>query len=135
MRRKVTIYVEKGQGSNNFACSMDDDVPGFGLAGYGPTARAAIEDMHVAYDEIKALRAEEGKDTPDLEYEYKFDVGSLFSYYDYLNMSGVAKKAGVNASLMRQYASGLHKPSERRRSQIEATLKDMAKEMASAELS
>lgn len=132
---KVTVYVEKGVGEKNFACSVEEELPGFGLAGYGSSAHKAIDDMHHAYDDIKSLRTEEGKDTPELEYEYKFDLGSFFDYYSYLNISGVAKKAGINSSLMRQYVSGVHQPSEKRKALIESTLQDISKEIASAELS
>lgn len=132
---KVVIYVEKGAGEKNFDCFMETEVPGFGLAGAGSSARNAIADMHKAYDEIKEIRTAEGKETPELEYEYRFDLGSFFDYYQYLNISGVAKKAGINASLMRQYVSGVHKPSTKRLAVIKDTLTEISKEIASVELS
>ena len=101
MATKVTIQVEKGKQEKNFSCFMVDELPDFALAGYGNTARQAIEDMYVAQKEIKELLEEEGKQMPELEFVFRFDIGSFFDYYSYLNMSGVAKKAGVNASLMR----------------------------------
>lgn len=135
MPTKVVVYVEKGPGEKNFDCVMEDEVPGFGLTGAGTSARNAIADMKKAYAEIKEIRASEGKDTVELEYEYKFDLGSFFDYYDYLSISGVAKKAGINASLMRQYASGVHRPSPKRLAEIKETLKGISKEIASVELS
>lgn len=111
---------------------MVEELPDFALAGYGNTAKQAIEDMYVAQKEIKELLEEEGKQMPELEFVFRFDIGSFFDYYSYLNMSGVAKKAGVNASLMRQYAMGKHEPSQKRKQQILDCLRQISQEMQTA---
>ena len=121
MATKVTIQVEKGKQEKNFSCFMVEELPDFALAGYGNTAKQAIEDMYVAQKEIK-----------ELEFVFRFDIGSFFDYYSYLNMSGVAKKAGVNASLMRQYAMGKHEPSQKRKQQILDCLRQISQEMQTA---
>lgn len=132
MATKVTIQVEKGKQERNFSCFMVEELPDFALAGYGNTAKQAIEDMYVAQKEIKELLEEEGKQMPELEFVFRFDIGSFFDYYSYLNMSGVAKKAGVNASLMRQYAMGIHEPSQKRKQQILDCLHQISQEMQTA---
>lgn len=132
MATKVTIQVEKGKQEKNFSCFMVEELPDFALAGYGNTAKQAIEDMYVAQKEIKELLEEEGKQMPELEFVFRFDIGSFFDYYSYLNMSGVAKKAGVNASLMRQYAMGIHEPSQKRKLQILDCLRQISQEMQTA---
>lgn len=132
MATKVTIQVEKGKQERNFSCFMVEELPDFALAGYGNTAKQAIEDMYVAQKEIKELLEEEGKKMPELEFVFRFDIGSFFDYYSYLNMSGVAKKAGVNASLMRQYAMGIHEPSQKRKQQILDCLHQISQEMQTA---
>ena len=132
MATKVTIQVEKGKQEKNFSCFMVDELPDFALAGYGNTAKQAIEDMYVAQKEIKELLEEEGKQMPELEFVFRFDIGSFFDYYSYLNMSGVAKKAGVNASLMRQYVMGKHEPSQKRKQQILDCLRQISQEMQTA---
>ena len=132
MATKVTIQVEKGKQEKNFSCFMVEELPDFALAGYGNTAKQAIEDMYVAQKEIKELLEEEGKQMPELEFVFRFDIGSFFDYYSYLNMSGVAKKAGVNASLMRQYGMGKHEPSQKRKQQILDCLRQISQEMQTA---
>lgn len=132
MATKVTIQVEKGKQEKNFSCFMVEKLPNFGLTGYGNTAKQAIEDMYVAQKEIKELLEEEGKQMPELEFVFRYDIGSFFDYYSYLNMSGVAKKAGINASLMRQYAMGKHEPSKKRKQQILECLHQIAKELQTA---
>jgi transcriptional regulator with XRE-family HTH domain len=46
----------------------------------------------------------------------------FFESFDMLKISSVAGKAGINASLMRQYASGIKNPSRQQVAKIEKTL-------------
>ena len=55
-----------------------------------------------------------------LEKEYRFDVGSLFDFYSFLNIEGIAKLTGISASVLRQYASGVRTPREDKLKEIEA---------------
>lgn len=132
---KITIQVEKQPGEKSYSCFMLEDNNDFNLAGYGTTAREAIEDMYVARDEIKELMESEGKSFPKINFEFRFDVGALFNYYSFLNIEGVAKKAGINPSLMRQYASAIHRPSAKRNVLIQNCVHDIAKEIQSVVVS
>lgn len=132
MTTKITIQVCKDNDKKSFSCFMVEDLPDFSLTGFGNSARHAIDDMYVALKEIKELLKEEGKKMPELEFAFRFDIGSFFDYYSYLNMSGVAKKAGINASLMRQYAMGKHEPSPKRKQQILDCLHQISQEMQTA---
>ena len=74
MAQKVTIQVEKQPGDEDFfACYMLDDMPGFGLAGYGDTVQEAIDDLYIAQEEMKEFFHEEGKAFPELAFEFRFD--------------------------------------------------------------
>lgn len=71
MAQKVTIQVEKQPGDEDFfACYMLDDMPGFGLAGYGDTVQEAIDNLYIAQEEMKELFHEEGKAFPELAFEF-----------------------------------------------------------------
>jgi len=48
MDMKVTVIMEKAS-DGYYSCFVEEDLPGFGLAGYGDTAEAAKEDMMKAY--------------------------------------------------------------------------------------
>ncbi len=129
---RVTIKVEKSPGEEFYSCYMVEDMPKFGLAGYGKSAREAIEDIYIAEKETRELWAEKGEEIPELEFRFKFDIGSFFNYYKYLSITGVAQKAGINASLMRQYAIGRHVPRGKRKQQIEECLHDIGNELQAA---
>lgn len=87
---KVTVIMEKAS-DGYYSCFVEEDLPGFGLAGYGDTAEAAKEDMLKAYEEIKEMQTEEDKEVPELEFTYKYDMQSFFNYFSFLNVTKVAE--------------------------------------------
>ena len=90
---KVTAIMEKAK-DGYYSCYVEEDLPGFGLSGFGETAEAAKEDMMKAYQEIKEMQQEEGKEVPELEFTYKYDMQSFFDYFSFLNVTKVAELAG-----------------------------------------
>ena len=51
MDMKVTVIMEKAS-DGYYSCFVEEDLPGFGLAGYGDTAGGAEEGMmKISYDE------------------------------------------------------------------------------------
>ena len=65
----------------------------------------------------------------DFEFERQFDVYALFEQFDFLNISKVAGHAGINAGLLRQYASGVKHPSANQAKKIEDTIHSLATQM------
>lgn len=130
---RVNVYVEKGK--DLFGCSMDmDNQLDFGINGNGTTARKAIEDFYLARDEMKEYYVEAGKDFPELEFDFYFDVGSLFSYYSFLNITEAAKSMKISPMMMRKYAAGISTPSDKRLREIEYGLNALAAEISNVHL-
>ena len=123
MDMKVTVIMEKAS-DGYYSCFVEEDLPGFGLAGYGDTAEAAKEDMMKAYEEIKEMQAEEGKEMPELQ--------SFFNYFSFLNVTKVAELAGINASLMRQYTSGVTVAGQKQYDKIRVAVERISKELSAA---
>ena len=132
---RVIANVKREPGEKNFSCYMNVAELKTGVLGLGSSAKAAIGDMLSGWQDAVADLKEDGIEVPELEIEYRFDVGSLFSYYDFVNIAGVAREIGLNPSVMRQYAIGVRKPSEERKLQIVAGLKSLADKMQHALLS
>lgn len=126
---RVIANVKREPGEKNFSCYMNVAELKTGVLGLGSSAKAAIGDMLSGWQDAVADLKEDGIEVPELEIEYRFDVGSLFSYYDFVNIAGVAREIGLNPSVMRQYAIGVRKPSEERKLQIVAGLKSLADKM------
>lgn len=107
--KKVTVIVERGKGKRNFSCFSVETVQKCGIGGYGATAREAMEDCYVSLQEYKEMAAEKGETFPDVEFDFRLDVGSFFDYYP-IDVTAFAKYIGMNASVLRQYVTSLREP-------------------------
>lgn len=128
---KVNIIFEMAK-DGGFSCFMQETVPDFGLLGYGNTPKEAKEDMLQAYEEIKDALKAEGKTATELEFVYHYDMKSFFEYFDFLNISKVAERAGINPSLMRKYASGVVNAGEKQYKKLQKAIQSIAQELATA---
>ena len=108
------------------------------IMGEGETVSAAKEDFCNSVQEVISAYIEMGKPLPaelqEIEFEFRYDVASLFDYYKFINVSKFAEKAGINASLMRQYKSGNQYISENQVLKIEVALHQIAHEFAEIKL-
>ena len=131
-KRKYESYGNYGKGKRRVLFLLCEDLPGFGLSGFGETAEAAKEDMMKAYQEIKEMQEEEGKKVPELEFTYKYDMQSFFDYFSFLNVTKVAELAGINPSLMRQYTSGVTNAGQKQYDKIRVAVERISKELSAA---
>ena len=108
---KVLAVVERGKGKRNFSCFASENIGNYCPIGYGGTAREAMEDIKVGLAEFREMAAEKGEEFPEVELEYRFDVGAFFDYYP-IDVTAFAKYIGMNASVLRQYATALREPKQ-----------------------
>jgi len=84
---------------------------------------------------IEGLYEEEREPWMNSEYTFDYvflDIPSLVdAYHGLLNQSSLARIAGINTGLMRQYASGVKRPTKRTLQRIEFGLKRYADELQS----
>ena len=78
---------------------------------FGGTSREAIDDLKLSLQEEKDEWAKQGREFPDVEFDLRFDVGSFFDYYP-IDVTAFARYIGMNASVLRQYVTGLRYPKE-----------------------
>lgn len=129
MARTIDVIVETGK--DGFSCFMSkesDDLK-FGLTGYGRTVPLAIEDFYVSRDEVKSLLEEKGEMFPELEFRFIFDVGAFLNYYP-INVTAFAHYIGMNASLLRQYATGIKTPQAKNLEKIRQGIAQVAHDIA-----
>lgn len=131
---KFTAIVEKGV--DGMYSIYVDGMKDHGLYGSGASAEKAKKDMLNALNEMVEVYKEEGGKTPkELDnptFVYKYDIASMFDYFDWINVTKLALKAGINPSLMRQYKNGLAFASEKQSSKIQEALNNLGKELSSA---
>jgi len=75
------------------------------------------------------LKDFEGIEPESVVFDIRYDVYALFQQFDFLNISKVAKHAGIHPGLLRQYASGVKHPSLSQAKKMEDTLHRLAGEM------
>lgn len=125
---KRLVIVERGKGKRNFSCFATEGVGNYGLTGFGTSARDAIKDLYVSVQEFKDMSHEEGKEFPDVEFEFRFDIGAFFDYYP-LDVTAVARYIGMNASVLRQYVTSLREPKQAQIDKIRNGIEALAKEL------
>ena len=108
------------------------------IIGSGNTVEDAKADFENSVREIIQFYKEDGIELPDelkdIQFEYKYDIASMFDYYNWINVSKFARKAGINPSLMRQYRMGNTYISENQIGKIENTLHSLGNELAAIKL-
>ena len=130
---EVKVTIEKSS-DGTYAAFMEEDLADFGLAGYGATAKEAMDDFFESVKETKEYLIKEGKEMPELIFKFQYDLQSFFSYFSYLNISKVGEKSGIGASLMRQYASGAAKAGPKQYEKIRRAVQTMAEELRMASI-
>lgn len=75
--------------------------------------------------EAKDVAEWEGIAETNITYQYEYDLTAIFEVFDAIKMSAIAQAAGINQSLIRQYATGKKHPSERQAKRIEAAIRDL----------
>ena len=86
-----------------------------------------LADLELSMKEL--LKEFEGVDASQVLFDVKYDLCALFDQFDFLNITKVAKYAGIHAGLLRQYASGVKHPSLNQAKKIEETLHRLAGQM------
>lgn len=137
---KRVVIVERGRGKGNFSCFMtspEAQVPEaetealdkYAIGGAGRTAREAMEDTLACLEEYREMAKQNGETFPDVELEFKFDIGSFFDYYP-LDVTSTAKCIGMNASVLRQYVTGIREPKQKQIDKIRTGLSQLFAKMS-----
>ncbi|NEN22294.1 hypothetical protein G3O08_02095 [Cryomorpha ignava] len=74
------------------------------------------------------------KKTPNYDFELVIDIQEFFKAKSYINVSTLAERIGMNASLLRQYLKGLKFPSMAQVGRIESTIRQIGDELSRTEL-
>lgn len=123
--KKVKVNVEKVH-DGTYWCRTEAVGKGC-LSGSGDTVAGAKADLMDCLTEARAAG-----DFPDVEFVFHYDLQSFFDYFKFLNVSEVAKMAGINKSLMLQYTSGKKNAGEKTYKRLAACLDGMRRDFASA---
>lgn len=131
---KLTAIIERNE-ENYYMVSSDCEICDCIFGGYGHSVKEAKEDFMNSIEEMREISVEEGKDFPDnIDVEFKYDVPSFFNFFDFINISKFAARAGINESKMRQYKIGSAFASEATTKKIMETINQIALELQAVRL-
>ena len=132
---KTTALIEKGKDGTYGIYTPDINST---IIGEGNTVAEAKADFENSVQEVLESYKEHGHELPEelkgIEFEYKYDLASLFDYYSWINVTQFAKIAGINAGLMRQYKVGATYISEAQTKKIETALHKLGEELTAVRL-
>lgn len=128
---KILVTIERAK-DGSYWCQTEKSILGGYLTATGSTVQEAKEDLAECLAEAKENLEAEGKVFPDVEFTYKYDLQSFFNYFSFLNITDIAKRSGVNPSLMRQYASGVKNAGERTYKRLSTCVQSIGRELEAA---
>jgi len=127
----VTIY-RANDGS--YWCHTEEDVYGCGLSSVGASVEESKADLMDCMKEAREDYLAKGGEPYDVNLVYQYDMQSFFDYFSFLNVSEVARRAGVNPSLMRQYTSGKKRAGETIYSRLADCMNTITSELQASSL-
>ena len=131
MTKKVVLILEYGNGG--YSCYNDDPIGKYAVIdGDGATAEEAKADFMRALEACRQASPEDKDINQDMEFTYKYDIQAFFKEFSFLNATDVARRAGINPSLMRQYTSGVKKAGEKTYNKLNACLSNIKNDLQAA---
>ena len=127
---KAQVIIERGMDGTFSAYIGGNTRLPFGVIGEGKTVQETMEDFMGGYEEMKELFLEEGRDFPEVVFEFKYDLPSFLQYYAYaFTLAGLERITGVNQRQLSHYINGVRKPSPATVHKIEQKIHDFAAEI------
>ena len=109
--RKVKAIIEKG-GDGRFSIYSSDDTLPYLVTGTGATIEEAKSVFSGGYDDLRRVFAEDGREFPEAEFEFVYDVPSfLQEFANVFTLAGLSRLTGVNQKRLGHYISGYRHPS------------------------
>ncbi len=128
---KLDIVIERHEG---ILWGIVENRGNFTPTPYGSNTAEVIENLKKL---IKDYVKHEGKhdkfwnkiDVNNLDFEFSYDMQAYFQEHDYLNITSVAKFAGLNPALVRHYASGVKYPSDAQANKLRIAIHKIATQL------
>lgn len=132
---KILALIEKTKNGNYDISTPEIDNKIFGE---GDSVQQAKDDFLNNYHEIVGSFNDSAVKLPaelkNAQFEYKYDIPSLFNEFDFINVSHFARRIGINPGLMRQYKSNSTYISKKQKKKIEKALHEFATDILTIKL-
>lgn len=130
-RKKLEIIIEKNDG---LLWGRVEETGNFMPTPYGKNTNEVIKNLK---ELVRDYVLNEGKsdkfwsklNMDDVDFAFNYDLQAYFHEHDYLKISSVARQAGLNPGLVRQYASGVKFPSNDQADKLRVAINKIAREL------
>lgn len=119
IKRKILVVIEK---TNTGFSAYSESLPVF------TTGTSMNELIHNTVEAFSLYFENETFDPSEIS--FVIDFKQFFKYYKVLNSKALAKKIGMNPSLLSQYVSGHKKPSQKQSQRILYGINQIGQELA-----
>ena len=121
--KKIPLIIERGEDAKLWGrINYDDNL----VTDYANSIPALERKMKKLLKDFHAVS--------DVEFEHLYDVSVFFENFNFLKQTKIAELAGINSSLLRQYATGIKHPSPEQAKKIEIAVHKLAKDLESVSL-
>jgi predicted RNase H-like HicB family nuclease len=129
-KTEIEIIIEK-QG-NHFWGRTENK--GFMPTGQGKTIAKLLQNIMESIEDYVEHEGRKDKfwnkiNPVNLEFLIRYDLQAFFEEFEELKISSIAKRANLNESLLRQYASGNKYPSPEQAKKIETALHELGEKL------
>lgn len=126
---KVRAIIERGD-DGTYGVYLEDNAANILIIGNGDSIAEAKEDFMLCRDEMKAYYEEEGREFPELEFEFQYDAASFLSYYNqFISLEGLEHLTGLKQISLNQYLNPENKPNIQTTKKIQQHLHSFGKEL------
>jgi hypothetical protein len=121
LRKKLRLVVEKTDTGFSAYCR---DYPVY------TTGQSFTELRYHAVEAMNLFLSEHDAQVTEANMEFEIDIPQFFQYYRVINSKFLARRIGMNASLLSQYVHGIKKPSAAQTNRILAGVREIGKELS-----
>jgi predicted RNase H-like HicB family nuclease len=138
MKKNLSIEVVVERHYDGTFWGTTQNIPGV-VTAFGASLDELKKNLEQAFLEYVAAAAELGEAWIEevrtrKEWAFYMNMQALFELVPEVKISAIARRAGINESLMRQYATGKAVVSEDRLRYIEQTIHDLGRELQTVKL-
>ena len=121
LRKKIKLVVEKTDTGFSAYCK---DYPVY------TTGKSFTELLNHAVEAMNFFLVEQGTQVTVLNMEFEIDIPQFFQYYRVINSKFLARRIGMNESLLSQYVHGVKKPSAAQTNRILEGIREIGQELS-----
>ena len=125
LKKKIKMMVEKTEPGFS---AYSDEYPVF------TTGVSFTELLHNAVEATNLFLSDQESQISEKNIEFEIDLQQFFQYYRVINSKFLAKRIGMNESLLSQYVKGRKKPSAAQTNKILLGIQEIGRELSNINL-